>query len=117
MCQARSWPRRSSILGRCDGTELQYIGGGCPGCEWDPEKDADNQRKHEGVTFADACCVFDDPLRDVVEDESAYGEQRFIATGRVGNVILVVVFTERNGRERIISARKAEPRERRAYYA
>ena len=77
----------------------------------------ENRRKHDGITFADACCVFDDPLREVVEDDSDYGEVRFIATGRVGNVILVVVFTERNAQERIISARKAEPRERRAYYA
>jgi uncharacterized DUF497 family protein len=77
----------------------------------------ENQRKHDGITFADACCVFDDPNRDEAEDDSDYGEERFIATGRVGNVILVVVFTQRNGRERIISARKAGPRERRAYYA
>jgi uncharacterized DUF497 family protein len=96
---------------------LQYNAVGSSGCDWDPEKDAENQRKHEGITFADACYVFDDPLQDVVEDDRDYGERRFIATGRVGNVILVVVFTERAGRERIISARKAEPRERRAYYA
>ena len=51
--------------------------------------------------------MFDDPLRQVVEDDADYGEERFIATGRVGNVILVVVYTERNRRERIISARKA----------
>lgn len=95
---------------------MQYNAVGCSGCEWDPDKDAENRRKHDGITFADACCVFDDPFRDVVEDEGGYSEKRLIATGRVGNVILVVVFTERNGRERIISARKAEPRERRRYY-
>ena len=44
-------------------------------------------------------------------------EDRFIVVGRVGAVVLVVVYTERNGVERIISARKAEPREERAYYA
>lgn len=99
------------------GTGEQYTAGECPGCEWDPGKVAENQRKHDGITFADTCCVFEDPIRDVVEDARDYGERRFIATGRVGNVILVVVFTERDGRERIISARKAEPRERRAYYA
>ena len=95
---------------------MQYHGAGCPGCEWDPEKDAENQRKHDGITLEDACRVFDDPYRDEVENEGNDGEVRFIATGRVGNVILVV-FTERNGRERILSARKAEPPERRAYYA
>jgi uncharacterized DUF497 family protein len=87
----------------------------CTGCDWDPEKDAENQRKH-GVDFEDACCVFDDPCRIVVPDERDYGEVRLIATGRVGSQILVVVFTERNGRERIISARKANRREEEMYY-
>ena len=70
---------------------MQPNGGGCPGCAWVAEKDAENQPKHDGITFADACCVFDDPLRDVVEDHGDYREDRYIATGRVGNLILVSV--------------------------
>ena len=88
----------------------------CSGCEWDPEKDAENQCKHEGIRFVDACCVFEDPNREEVEDDGDYDEVRWIVTGRVGAVVLVVVYTDRNGNERIISARKAEPREERAYY-
>ncbi|MGH2618015.1 MAG: BrnT family toxin [Thermomicrobiales bacterium] len=84
-------------------------------CEWDPEKDAENQRKH-GVDFEDACCVFDDLYHIVVPDDCDYVEDRLIATGRVGSKVLVVVFTERNGRERIISARKANRREEETYF-
>ena len=90
----------------------------CSGCDWDPEKNLENQRKHAGIRFEDACGVFDDPYREEVEDEGDYDEDRCRVVGRVGAVVLVV-YTERNGVERIISAsaRKAEPREERAYYA
>ena len=83
---------------------------GCSGCDWDPRKDWENQRKHR-VKFTDACCVFEDPFREEVEDDADHGELRWLVTGRVGVDILVVVFTERNGRERIVSARKAERQE------
>jgi uncharacterized protein len=89
----------------------------CSGCDWDPEKNLENQRKHEGIRFEDACCVFDDPYREETEDDGDYDEDRFIVLGSIGAVVLVVVYTERNGIERIISARTAEPREERAYYA
>jgi uncharacterized DUF497 family protein len=89
---------------------------GCAGCEWDPAKDDYNQRKR-GISFADACCVFMDPNRTEVEDHGDYDEERMVVTGRVGAIILVVVYTERNGKERVISARKAEPREEKHYYA
>jgi uncharacterized protein len=89
----------------------------CSGCDWDPEKNLENQRKHEGIRFEDACCVFYDPYREETEDDGNDDEDRFVVLGRVGAVVLVVVCTERDGIERIISARKAEPREERAYYA
>lgn len=89
---------------------------GCSGCDWDPAKNRENQRKHR-VRFEDACCVFEDPLRDDDEDEGDYGEDRRIAIGRIGTLVMVVVYTDRNGFERIISARVAEPQEEQAYYA
>lgn len=89
----------------------------CSGCDWDPQKNLENQPKHEGIRFEDAYCIFDDPYRDETEDDGNYDEDRFIVLGRVGAVVFVVVYTERNGGERIISARKAEPREERASYA
>lgn len=87
----------------------------CFGCDWEPRKDLENQRKH-GVKFVVACCVFDDPHQNVVPDDGDYDEDRWIGIGRVGPVVLVVAFTERNGRERIVSARRAKRREEQAYY-
>lgn len=65
----------------------------------------------------DACCVFEDPLRYADEDDGDYGEVRLTIYGYVDSILLAVVYTERDGKERIISARKAELREERAYYA
>ena len=46
---------------------------------------------------------------------SEYGEDRFIAIGMVGGRLLTVAYTERDGRIRIISARKATRREQDSY--
>jgi uncharacterized DUF497 family protein len=89
---------------------------GCSGCDWDPAKNRQNWRKHR-IRFEDACCVFEDSLREDDEDDAEYGEERRIAIGRVGMDVLVVVYTERNGVERIISARRADPQEESRYYA
>ena len=59
---------------------------------------------------------FDDPLvlleQDFAED---YGEDRFLATGRVEGLLVTVIYTERGDCIRIISARKASSDEQRAY--
>jgi uncharacterized DUF497 family protein len=89
---------------------------GCSGCDWDPRKRATTWHRRR-ILFEDACCVFEDPNRIEVLDDRDFDEERWIATGRVGRIVLVVVFTDRNGRPWIISARKAEPREENAYYA
>lgn len=88
----------------------------CAGCDWDPAKERESLRKH-GISFDVACCVFEDPQREETEDPGDYGEVRWIATGRVDTEVLVVVYTERLGVERIITARKAAPQEEKAYYA
>lgn len=78
--------------------------------EWDTEKEQENIRKH-GVTFVDAEYVFDDPLQLERHDD----EDRWQTLGFY-NEILFVVYTERGDVTRIISARIAEPFERRIYY-
>ena len=88
---------------------------GCSGCDWDPQKEIINWRKHR-IRFADACCVFNDPNLETWEDTGDYDEFRWIALGRVGLIIMYVVYTERHGAERIISARKAAPHEEQRYY-
>jgi uncharacterized DUF497 family protein len=87
----------------------------CSGCDWDPRKNLQNVRKH-GIKFEDACCVFEDRNLRRESDDRDYGEVRWIAIGRVDSEILVVVYTERDGRERIISARRANRREEEIYY-
>lgn len=60
---------------------------------------------------------FEDPFALIELDESEeYGEDRFLLTGRAAGGILVVVYTERGERVRIISAREATEYERRNYY-
>jgi uncharacterized DUF497 family protein len=47
-----------------------------------------------------------------IDDRRDYGEARIIATGRIDEVTLVVVYTPRGENRRIISARKAKDREK-----
>ena len=83
--------------------------------EWDEEKAEINLRKH-GVDFKDAVAVFDDIYRIEWYDAAhSEGEDRYNTIGLVHD-ILFVVYTERRERTRIISARKATPRERSFYY-
>ena len=86
------------------------------GFTWDPEKAASNYHKH-GVLFSEARTVFDDPLVMICEDDDhSVDEQRCRAMGRsVDSRLLVVAYTERAGQIRIISAREATRREKRAY--
>jgi uncharacterized DUF497 family protein len=51
-----------------------------------------------------------------LDESEEYGEDRFLLTGRAAGGILVVVYTERGERIRIISAREATEYERRNYY-
>lgn len=84
------------------------------GFEWDPEKARANVRKHR-VDFADAATVFDDPLAVTVSDEGAQ-ESRFVTIGSdAEGHLLVVAYTWRGDRIRIISARGATQREMKQY--
>jgi uncharacterized DUF497 family protein len=84
--------------------------------EWDPQKAAENDQKH-GVTFVEATEVFDDDHSSSVSDpDHSVNEQRYLIFGisRQGNH-LVVSYTERGDRIRLISARQMTTHERRAY--
>jgi uncharacterized DUF497 family protein len=71
--------------------------------EWDDEKAHFNVQKHR-ITFEAAREAFDDPNR-VEEPDDDMDEERWKLTGRAADKLLVVIYTERNGRFRIISAR------------
>jgi hypothetical protein len=82
--------------------------------EWDPKKAAANLRKH-GIDFADAATVLhDDFAMTVLDDDSS--EERFVTVGSdaLGRV-LVVIFTWRASRIRLISSRRATAREKARY--
>jgi uncharacterized DUF497 family protein len=83
--------------------------------EFDPKKNKANIAKH-GVSLSEADGVLLDPLALTVEDDSADAEVRYVTVGlnSVG-ALMVVVWAERGNDVRLISARKAEPKERRAY--
>jgi uncharacterized DUF497 family protein len=84
--------------------------------EWDDAKAAANLAKH-GVSFEQARDVFDDPFAiDFVDDREDYGELRLILIGMVDHRLLVIAHTMTNDKVRIISAREAEPHERRQYH-
>jgi len=86
------------------------------GFEWDAEKAAANIAKH-AVGFSEACTVFEDPRAVALADTRHSGaEARFVLLGRsFHHRLLVVCYTDRPPRTRIISARRASRRERRQY--
>ena len=90
------------------------------GCfEWDEEKTIANKKKH-GIAFEEVLSVFLDPRKVEFRDESHSDyEERYITIGNVSRrtVLLVVVCsTERSGRTRLISARRASRIEEGIYY-
>ena len=92
--------------------------------ESDPNKAASNIKKHkkkngEGLSFEEAEEVFDDEwaIEEFDEHNSTLEETRFRVLGRVkSQLVVVVAYTPRNGKRRIISARPANSRERKVYY-
>jgi uncharacterized DUF497 family protein len=90
--------------------------------EWDENKNRENRKKHS-VSFEIAMEVFDDPFSLTSQDRIVEGEERLWTLGRVEdlNILLLVptVVDEGDAGDeeamRIISARKATPRER-AFY-
>ena len=84
--------------------------------EWDEKKAAENLKRH-GVSFAEASTVFADPLSRTIPDPlHSEEEERFIILGEsASRHTLVVAHTHGEENIRIISARKATPRERKDY--
>ncbi len=86
--------------------------------EWDADKARRNFEDHK-VTFEQATLVFNDPLFLVLRDpDHSEVEQRYIIIGESHQKrYLIVSYTERGARTRIISARELNPKERRTYEA
>ncbi len=82
---------------------------------FDPAKNAANVKKH-GVPLSDGDGVLNDPLALTIIDNVSGSEQRFVTIGvNSFGTLMVIVFAQRDDDERLISVRKATPRERRIY--
>jgi len=88
--------------------------------EWDEAKAASNLRKH-GIQFEKAVAVFEDPFSITEQDRIEDGEYRWQTVGMAGGALLLLVaHTINTGDDtieiiRIISARKANKKERARY--
>ena len=84
--------------------------------EWDEEKASRNEAKH-GVTFEEAKTIFNDPFAMTISDpDHSNEEERWVDIGlSVKGTLLVVWYTERSERIRIIGSRRAVKSEERAY--
>lgn len=81
--------------------------------EYDPKKDEMNQEKHH-VSFDEAAQIWSDPDLLVLHAKRR-GEKRMLAIGKSLSVLFSVIHTRRGDAIRIISARRATQRERKAY--
>jgi len=90
---------------------------------WDDAKNRSNQQKHDGIAFEEAAHVFLDPFRLSRQDRIEEGEERWQTLGVVHGVTILLVahtITDDDDGEpveeiRIISARRATPKERKYY--
>ncbi|THB68090.1 MAG: BrnT family toxin [Desulfovibrio sp.] len=82
--------------------------------EWDEIKRFANLRKH-GYDLAEAGMVFETPYLIDLDLRRDYGEDRWIVLGYLKGDLIVLVYTDRGEKARIISLRKATLKERRIY--
>ena len=96
--------RRRTLLRHTSVWHIFHTDAASPSFEWDDAKDRLNRTKH-GVAFTLAQQAFFDSKRVVAENLShSEGERRYFCFGRVGDGIMTVRFTWRDGRIRIFGA-------------
>lgn len=81
---------------------------------WDEAKRRLNRDKH-GVDFAEIEALDWSSALTREDARDAYGERRFVTMGRIGGRLHICVWTARGAAMRLISLRKANPRERKFY--
>jgi hypothetical protein len=80
--------------------------------EWDEDKRLKNLVQHK-IDFEDVWIIFERPFLSKRSDRK--GEERYLAIGFLDQGYVTIVYTIRDGRCRLISARKARKNEREAY--
>ena len=84
--------------------------------EWDESKRCSNIEKHN-VDFEEILDLFDTFLYEIPDNRRVYGEKRTIAFGELEKQVYCLVYTLRGKSCRLISARRANERKRKAYYS
>ena len=84
------------------------------GFEWDEHK-RQAVLEERRIDFRDAIRIFDGPVLETLSRHAA--ETRWVAVGIVDGKEIAVVYTVRDGRRRIITARRARTHEREEYHA
>ena len=79
--------------------------------DWDDPKNERNARIR-GLAFEDAALIFDGDVVEWRDQRRDYGEARMVAVGRVGDRFVTVVYVDRDGMRRIISAWPSNRKER-----
>ncbi len=82
--------------------------------EWDEAKNNVNIQKH-GIDFTDATLIFDNPALIYEDLRRNYGERRFCGIGMLYSITVSLIYTKRENKIRIISARRAREDERKKY--
>lgn len=82
--------------------------------EWDDTKSARNYVER-GFDYDHVCRMFDGDVLEREDRRRDYGERRIIAVGQIDGMLFTVVYTWRGSVRRIISARRADRKERHAY--
>ena len=83
---------------------------------WDEKKRKLNLAKH-GIDFRDAEAIFDGRLIMVEDTREDYGEPRYVALGLLKDIVVSLVYAERDDQVRIISIRKALKHEARFFFS
>lgn len=82
--------------------------------EWDENKKLANLEKH-GLSFDDAKFVFSSQIVTFIDDRYPYNEERYVTLGTLNKLVVIIVYTYRDSKIRIISMRKANEREQKIY--
>lgn len=82
--------------------------------EWDEKKNRTNIQKHD-IDFKDVTKLFEKPMLVRSDERKNYSEERMIALGEINDLVVVTAYTKRGMNIRLISARKANRKERRVY--
>jgi uncharacterized DUF497 family protein len=84
--------------------------------EWDEAKRRSNLDKHGG-DFEDLAPLFEGAIVETPDNRRDYGERRIKCLGTIKGRVYFVAYVQRGNRRRIITARRANAREERTYYA